>query len=399
MTQRLRPGGITFDELFTVPREAADILAVLSSRRSEILSRINAIEAVAADASNNQPKYDPADRSEPMPDLWKAIEPVFRLHDDIQKWLMQNEDLFKIDIPGLSAAVKKIGQYMDVLVYKFLAVFLEPFLQEVRNSVKAARDQVQDAGKHLHSDVWGDNSTDSNPSHSDIAKDHFSNVLNQPAGLVATVITNWTTRMVVRCWDEPDQDADDMINHILTILHHPAFMQEKNDPQKYMFLAVETWWTKHSEEQRNELREKLSKDSVKDYYDHHDHTIQASDFQGEGKECYPDGFVFPGSHPKPGKAPSGSLLGKTAELIVNVSNQLNAAGQAVVDGTLEVVNVVGDVANDAADAVSDGFNTVGRGIEDGADAVGGAIVDGVDAVGGAFAEAGNAVSNVLRWDW
>jgi hypothetical protein len=393
--QKLTPGGMAFDQIFTVLKGAAGGLAALSSEGSKILSQINAIEATAADASNNPAKYDPADKSEPMPDLWKTIEPVFRLHDDVQKWLMENEELFKI--PYLSDAVNNIGEYMNALVYKFLATLLEPSLQETRNAVKAARDEAQKAGKQ--SDIWGDESKDSNPSHSDIAKDHFSNVLNQPAGLVATVITNWTTRMVVRCWDEKDQDADDMINHILTILHHPAFAREKNDPQKYMFSAVETWWNTHSDQQRSDLRKKLSKDSAKDYYDHHDHTIQASDFRGPNKLCYKHGFEFPGSRPNVNPPPSQSLLGKTKELIVDVSNQLNAAGQAVVDGTVEVVNVVGDTANDVVDAVGDGFNTVGRGIGDGAEAVGGAVIDAGNWVGDTATDVGNTINNAMPWNW
>jgi hypothetical protein len=391
----MTPGGMAFDEIFTVLKKAAGALAALSSEGSDIRSQIDAIEATAADASDNQAKYDPVNKSKPMPDLWETIEPIFRLHDDVQKWMMQNDDLFKI--PYLSDAVENIGNYMNALVYKFLAILLEPSLQETRNAVKAARDAAQVAGKQ--SDIWGDESTDSNPSHSDIAKDHFSNILNQPAGLVATVITNYATRMVVRCWDEEGIPADEMIDHILTILHHPAFAQDKNDPQRYMFSAVETWWNAHSDQQRDDLRNKLGKDSAKDYYDHHDHTIQASDFRGPNKLRYQHGFDFPGSRPDIRAPPNESIIGQTADLIIGVSEQLNAAGQAVVDGTVEVVNVVGDATNTVVDAVGDGFNTAGRGIEDGANAVGGAVVDAGNWVGDTAVDVGNTINNAMPWNW
>ena len=136
---------MAFDQIFTVLKAAAGALATLSSEGYKIWSQISAIEATAADASNNQAKYDPADKSEPMHDLWKTIEPVFRLHDDVQKWLMENEELFKI--PYLSDAAENIGTYMNALVYKFLATLLEPSLQATRNAVKAARDAAQAAGK------------------------------------------------------------------------------------------------------------------------------------------------------------------------------------------------------------------------------------------------------------
>lgn len=63
----------------------------------------------------------------------------------------------------------------------------------------------------------------SDPSHFIIAKDHFSNVLNPPAGLVAIVTTNWTTHQGVHCWDDPSFNAEAEIAEILKILHHPAF--------------------------------------------------------------------------------------------------------------------------------------------------------------------------------
>ncbi|KAG9203708.1 hypothetical protein G6514_002319 [Epicoccum nigrum] len=149
-----------------------------------------------------------------------------------------------------------------------------------------------------YADIFKDGSEDSNPSHSDIAKDHFSNLLNQPAGLVATVITNWTTRMVVHCWDDRNQNADEMIDYILTILHHPAFARDKNEPQGYMLQAVETLWNAHEEGQRVTMRDKLSKESARKYFEQHDHTIQASDFRGPNKRRYQHGFVFEGSQPE-----------------------------------------------------------------------------------------------------
>ena len=364
-------GGFTFDQIFTALKIAIEPLAKLSSKAADFSKQIGAIEATAGDASNNPAKYNPSDSSEPMPDLWKTIEPVFKLHDDIQRWFMENEDLF--NIPVLTEAVENISNFMEALVYKFLAVLLEPSLQETRNAVKAAADAAQEAGDK--SDIFRDGSEDSNPSHSDIAKDHFSNLLNQPAGLVATVITNWTTRMVVRCWDERNLKADEMIDYILTILHHPAFARNKNEPQTYMFQAVETWWNAHDESQRATMRVKLSKQSAQKYFEHHDHTIQASDFRGPNKRRYQHGFVFEGSQPELAPPPDKSLLGKTKELIEDASRGLNEAGKAIINGTAEVINVVGDTANKAVDTVDDGLKAAGRGLEEGAKAVGDEVAD------------------------
>lgn len=386
---------MAFDQLFTVLRLTVAPLAALSSRGAEIEKQIDAIEKIAGDGSNNPAKYNPADSSEPMPDLWKTIEPVFKLHDDVQKWLMENEDLFRV--PWLSDALDNIGNYMNAVVYKFLAVLLEPSLQETRNAVKAARDEAFQAGRL--SDTFQEGSTDSNPSHSDIAKDHFSNLLNQPAGLVATVITNWSVRMVVRCWDEPSQSADDMINHILSILHHPAFTSERNDPQRYMFEAVQSWWNAHSVSQQDELRKKLSKESAKSYYDHHDHTITASDFRGPNKRQYKQGFEFSGSRPDIVVPPSGSILEKSKELIQNVSNQLNEAGEAVVNGTVEVINVVGGGVNTTVNEVGKFGETVGETVVDAGNMVGQGFEDAGKFIGDTAADVGSTLEKAMPWNW
>ena len=214
-----------------------------------------------------------------MPDLWKTIQAVFKLHDNVQKWLLENEDMFKI--PVLSDAVENIGYFMNALVYKFFTVLIEPSLQETRNAMKGVRHKAFKAGQLL--DIFKDGLTGSNLSHSDIAKDHFSNLLNQPAGLVAIVITNWSVRMEVHYWDDHNRSAEDTINHILPILHHPAFPSEWNDPQRYIFEAFENWWNTHSPSQKDQLSNMLSKESGKSYYDHHSHTITTSNFRGPNK--------------------------------------------------------------------------------------------------------------------
>ena len=400
---------------------AVEPLAALSSHAANIKKEIDAVQRIAEDASTSPAKYDPADSAEPMPDLWKTIEPVFRLHDNVQKWLMENEELFKF--PYLSEAVENIGNYMNALVYKFLAVLLEPSLQETRNAVKAARDEAFKAGQL--SDIFQDGSTDSNPSHSDIAKDHFSNLLNQPAGLVATVITNWSVRMVVSCWDDHNQNADDMINHILTILHHPAFPSERNDPQRYMFEAVENWWNAHSPSQKDQLRKKLSKESAKFYYDHHSHTITASNFRGPNKRQYKQGYEFPGSRPEIVARPSESITAKAQELIQNVSNTLNDAGKAVINGTVEVINVVGDTTNDVGNFVgktvddagnfigdtandvgnfvgqtaNKTVNVVGDTVNDVGNFVGQTANETVNVIGNTANDVGNFVGNIMPWNW
>jgi hypothetical protein len=192
--------------------------------------------------------------------------------------------------------------------------------------------------------------------------------------------------MVVRCWDDRTQNADEMIDYIQTILHHPAFTRDKNELQMYMFQAVETLWNAHEEGQRVTMRDRLSKESARKYFEQHDHTIQASDFRGLNKRRYQHGFVFEGSQPELAPPPDKPLLGKTKELIEDASKGLDDAGRATIDGTAEVINVVGDTANIAVDTVGDGLNAAGRGIAEGANAIGNEVADVGRKIGNSFGD-------------
>lgn len=238
--------------------------------------------------------------------LWQAIEPVIYLHDRVSKYLQEDQEDAKQSTQDYSSAHGQLGDYTNQLVYKYLAVMLESSVRELRNAVKAARDRVdEEAAKSDSAQVYVDANA-SDPSHSDLSKDHFSNILNQPAGLVAAVITNWTTQQVVRCWDDPRRDAEACIDEILTVLHHPAFPEKKTVIQEYMFDAVTKWWDANSADEKERVRAKLTKDAVQQRQ-HEDHTLTLKDFDGK----HPGPAGFPGAWPEVRQPPRKASLMQT----------------------------------------------------------------------------------------
>jgi hypothetical protein len=167
-------------------------------------------------------------------------------------------------------------------------------MKELRNAVKAAKVKIdEEAAKSSAAEVYQVGSSASDPSHSDLSKDHFSHVLNQVAGFVATVTTNWATQQVVRCWDDPTLNANKTIDEIVSILHHPSFPKKRTVIQKYMFNEVKRWWHGTSADEKDHLRRQLTRESVKER-GHENHELTLKDVITTQKGA----AEFPGSRPE-----------------------------------------------------------------------------------------------------
>jgi hypothetical protein len=54
----------------------------------------------------------------------------------------------------------------------------------------------------------------SDPTHSMLSKDHFDNILNEPAGKVAQVVVEHTVNLVVAAWSNPAVDINQTLNEV-----------------------------------------------------------------------------------------------------------------------------------------------------------------------------------------
>jgi hypothetical protein len=100
-----------------------------------------------------------------------------------------------------------------------------------------------------------------------LSKDHFTNILNEPAGKVASQVLKWVVPQIVECWDNEHADVDRTLNRIVHgVFHHPALREQGDDGARdgrhLMFQIVENWWHEKSERERQDLRDKLSREGV-----------------------------------------------------------------------------------------------------------------------------------------
>ncbi|KUI73935.1 hypothetical protein VM1G_09645 [Cytospora mali] len=302
LESKLNYGSVAFEQLFQLIKAGVEQLSKIHADADPILRQLQTVGDIFK-------KYAPGDDGEPKTEsvadanmLWQTIEPVIYLHDIVSKYLQEDQEDAEESTQDYTHG--QLGEYTNQLVFKYLAVMIESSVKELRNAVKAAKEKVdKEAAKSISAEIYPDGSSASDPSHSDLSKDHFTNVLNQPAGLVGTITTNWTTQQVVKCWDDPDIDAELVVDKILTILHHPAFADSKTPIQQYMFDTVKAWWEAHPPEEQGRLRSKLTKESVQQR-NHEDHTLTAKDF--DGKHNGP--ASFPGAWPKVRQPPKKASL-------------------------------------------------------------------------------------------
>ena len=164
------------------------------------------------------------------------IYPILAFRDKVVRKL--NSIIEKI--PGLEAIVEKISETLTVFIMSLLAPFVRPLINAASKSLQTGSAGVIDAsGKHQY-EPWTDpHCTD--PTHSMLSKDHFANILNEPAGQVASAILQYVAPRVLYAWQHVDVPEHEVLDDCMRIFHHPAFRDMHNEAHRTMFEAVQKW--------------------------------------------------------------------------------------------------------------------------------------------------------------
>ena len=200
--------------------------------------------------------------------LSKQIYPILEFHDNIIKNISEAID----KIPILPDLIEQLQEQVNVFVFSLIAPFILPIVRQVKTELSTGSSEVIQSSEDKQLIVFhDDNSTD--PTHSMLSKDHFSNVLNEPAGKVASSVLKWVVPQIVACWDDPHIDIQRTMNRIIAgVFHHPALREYGDDGARdgrmAMFGTVEHWWRELSEREKNDLRDKLSRDGVQQGRNH-----------------------------------------------------------------------------------------------------------------------------------
>lgn len=286
------------------------------------------------DAQNVSPRQ-PEEWAQYLDNVQKQIYPVLEWHDELLKGI--NEAIEQI--PVLPELIEQVQDEITVFVFSVLAPYILPIIKQAKSELETGSSEVIQTSRNQQHIVFNDDNS-SNPTHSMLSKDHFSNILNEPAGRIASEVVKWTVPQLMQCWDDENIDIDRTLNRIITgVFHHPALHRYGDDGASdirgKMFSTVEQWWNDKSERERDGLRDQLSREGVRQGRNHK-----------EGVQDCGHGCGKPLSLPKKhGKTSGGNSSGSYQQSSDNGLGKV--AAQAVGGGALGglVGGLVGSVGS------------------------------------------------------
>lgn len=197
-----------------------------------------------------------------LPDIdpQKTVQQIYPILEFRDKVVRRISSIVE-KIPGLEKLVDKITETVTLFVFSLLAPFIRPLINVASKSLQTgSMGVVESSGQHQY-EVWDDpHCTD--PTHSMLSKDHFANMLNEPAGQVAAAILRYVVPRILYAWQHIDVPVDQVTHDCLQVFHHPACRDTHNEAHSTMFKAVESWVHSRSDRGHN-LNDLLSSQSVR----------------------------------------------------------------------------------------------------------------------------------------
>lgn len=191
----------------------------------------------------------------------KDIYPILEYHDKVMKAITQGIE----KIPGAEDLLENLSGAMQIFIFSVLSPYVVPILDRVKVELSAGSAGILQASEKGQYIVFNDDDSD-NPTHSMLSKDHFTNVLNEVGGRIASEVVRFVVPQITAAWDNTSLDANRICDEILQVLHHPAL--RRGEGQLRMFEVVKHWWEEKSRSEQATLRDALSKEGVKEGRNH-----------------------------------------------------------------------------------------------------------------------------------
>jgi len=177
------------------------------------------------------------------------------------------KDIGKVisNIPGLEGLLEKLSNAINTYVFTILEPWLTPILQNATGTLHEGSAAVIDTDDQY--EVFN-NPYASDPSHSLLSKDHFSLILNEPAGQIAQIIVRHSVNLIVKAWYKKNTDPQEVIDQILEAFHHPYFARQESEIHRAMFDHMESWLNNLPSDTRDLTLDGLTKDGVREGRNH-----------------------------------------------------------------------------------------------------------------------------------
>lgn len=118
--------------------------------------------------------------------MFKQVMPAIEFHDDVMKSISDAVE----KIPVLPKIIEQLEEQLSMFVFSVIAPFLVPLIHQIRSELKTGSEEIIESSEHQQHVVFNDDSS-SNPTHSMLSKDHFSNVSTRQIGILPEALRNF----------------------------------------------------------------------------------------------------------------------------------------------------------------------------------------------------------------
>ncbi|KAF3901991.1 hypothetical protein ABW21_db0209223 [Orbilia brochopaga] len=234
----------------------------------------NKMHEIKSNANNSQMQNmsvsprNPEEFTKYVQQVFAQIMPAIEFHDDLIKGISEAID----KVPILPKILEQLEDRMSIWTFSIMAPFVVPIIKQVKNELRTGSNEIIESSKNEQHIVFEDDRC-TDPTHSMLSKDHFSNVLNEIAGKTASKVVAWVVPQIMQAWDDESVDVNRLMDRIINgVLHHPAQRDlgdnEAREGRRIMFRSVEEWWGQMNERQKDEYRRQLSRRGVENGENH-----------------------------------------------------------------------------------------------------------------------------------
>ncbi|QSS56433.1 NIMA-interacting protein TinC [Histoplasma capsulatum var. duboisii H88] len=186
-----------------------------------------------------------------MNDVQQQMFPLLEWHDNLIKSI--NNAIEKI--PTIPELVEQVQEQITIFVFSVMAPYVLPILKQVKTELETGSSEVIQSSKEGQFNTFNnDRCTD--PTHSMLSKDHFSNLLNEPAGKAASEVVKWVVPQIMECWDDENIDV------------RQYGEDGSQEMRRTMFGVIESWWNEQGRRGQDSLRQQLSREGVRNGDNH-----------------------------------------------------------------------------------------------------------------------------------
>ena len=107
--------------------------------------------------------------------IYKQVMPVIEFHDEI---VMKITEAIE-KIPILPQLVEQIEDQLSIFVFSIIAPFIVPVINQIKNELRTGSSEIIESSENEQHIVFHDDRS-SDPTHSMLSKDHFSNASFYP---------------------------------------------------------------------------------------------------------------------------------------------------------------------------------------------------------------------------